>query len=288
MPLLANAYAYHFALRYLTDRFLHQTEDDIREIEALAAGLKAMATWNATQTLQECREACGGKGYMSENRIDALRNDTEIYTTFEGDNTVLMNLVARSRLSEFRKEFSNMDLFGIFGYVAQQARTTLTERNPLIIRNTDEKHLLDTEFHLSAFRYRERQILSSAARRLKRHLENGMDPFDAFNVVQHHLVQVAVAYIDRIVLEQFVAQVEKTVDRPCQGILRKLCQLFALARLEEHKGWYLENDYMEGVKTKAIRKTLDQLCWEIRQEAVPLTEAFGIPDALLGRLVKTD
>jgi hypothetical protein len=39
-------------------------------------------------------QVCGGKGYLSENRIDA-QNDTEIYTTFEGDNTVLMQLVAK-------------------------------------------------------------------------------------------------------------------------------------------------------------------------------------------------
>lgn len=288
MPLLADAYAYHFALRYLTQRFLDRTEDDMQEIEALAAGLKASATWSTTRTLQECREACGGKGYMSENRIDALKNDTEIYTTFEGDNTVLMQLVAKSRLSEFKREFSNMDLLGMFSYVAEQARTTLVERNILAVRNTDESHLLDTEFHLSAFRYRERQILSSAARRIKRHLDSGMDSFDAFNVVQNHLVQVGHAYVDRIVLEQFVAAVGGVKDAPCQKILNKLCQLYALARLDEHKGWYLENGYMEGVKTKAIRKALDQLCWEVRQDAVPLTEAFGIPEVLLGPLVRPE
>ena len=281
MPLLANAYAHHFALQYLTERFLKRTDEDIQEIEALAAGLKAVATWNTTHTLQECRECCGGKGYMSENRIDALKNDTEVYTTFEGDNTVLMQLVAKSRLTEFKQEFSNMDLFGIFNYVAEQAKTTLTERNPLIIRTTDEQHLLDSEFHLSAFRYRERNILTSAARRLKRHIDEGMDSFDAFNVCQNHLVQVAQAYIERIVLEQFVAQVARTRDASCQSILQKVCRLYALNHIDMHKGWYLENGYMEGVKTKAIRKTLDQLCWEIRKDAVPLVNAFKIPDQLL-------
>ncbi len=281
MPLLANAYALHFALQYLTERFLKRTDDDIQEIEALAAGLKAIATWNTTQTLQECRECCGGKGYMSENRIDALKNDTDVYTTFEGDNTVLMHLVAKSRLTEFRQEFSNIDLFGILNYLADQAKTALSERNPLIIRNTDEDHLLDSNFHLNAFRYRERNILASAAKRLKRHLDSGMDSFDAFNVSQNHLLQVGVAYIERIVLEQFVAGVEATKDPACQAILRKLAQLYALSQLETHKGWYLENGYMEGVKTKAIRKALDQLCWEMRQEAVPLVNAFGIPDECL-------
>lgn len=281
MPLLANAYALHFALEYLTERFLARTDDDIQEIEALAAGLKAVATWNTTHTLQECRECCGGKGYMAENRIDALKNDTEIYTTFEGDNTVLMQLVAKSRLTEFKQEFSNMDLFGIFNYVADQAKTSLTERNPLIIRNTDEEHLLDQGFHLNAFRYRERNILTSAAKRLKRHIDGGMDSFDAFNVCQNHLVEVSFAYIERIILEQFISRVEKEKDPGCQGILRKLCQLYALSQIENHKGWYLENGYMEGVKTKAVRKSLDQLCWEIRKDAVPLVDAFGIPESCL-------
>lgn len=281
MPLLANAYALQFALRYLTDRFLKRTDDDIQEIEALAAGLKAVATWTTTRALQECRECCGGKGYMSENRIDALKNDTEVYTTFEGDNTVLMQLVAKSRLTEFKQEFSNMDVFGIFSYVANQARTTLTERNPLIVRNTDEEHLLGSDFHLSAFRYREKSILTSAAKRLKRHLDSGMDSFDAFNVSQNHLVQVGFAYIERIILEQFVAQIERTKDSACQTILRKLCQLYALSQIDLNKGWYLENGYMEGVKTKAVRKALDQLCWELRQEAVPLVDAFMIPDSCL-------
>jgi acyl-CoA oxidase len=190
MPLLANTYALHFALQYLTERFLNRKEEEMQEIEALAAGLKSFATWNTTATLQECREACGGKGYLSENRIEVLKNDSDIYTTFEGDNTVLMQLVAKSRLTEFRQEFANMNVFTILNYVAEKAKTGITEMNPITVRNTDETHLLDPEFQLNAFKYRERDILTSAAKRLKRHIDSGMDSFDAFNVCQHHLVQV--------------------------------------------------------------------------------------------------
>ncbi|GHM99385.1 acyl-CoA oxidase [Cytophagales bacterium WSM2-2] len=281
MPLLANAYALHFSLQYLTNRFINRKEEEMQEIEALAAGLKSFATWNATATLQECRECCGGKGYLSENRIDALKNDTDIFTTFEGDNTVLMQLVAKSRLTEFKQEFAHMNLFGILNYVAEQAKTSITELNPITIRNTDEEHLMDPEFHLHAFKYRERDILTSAAKRLKRHIDEGMDSFDAFNVSQHHLVQVSFAYIERIILERFIEQVENTADANCQSILKKLCALFALSQIDKNKGWYLEQGYMEGVKTKAIRKLLNQLCWDVRQEAVPLVNAFAIPDSCL-------
>jgi acyl-CoA oxidase len=281
MPLLANAYALHFSLQYLTNRFINRKEEEMQEIEALAAGLKSFTTWNATATLQECRECCGGKGYLSENRIDALKNDTDIFTTFEGDNTVLMQLVAKSRLTEFKQEFAHMNLFGIFNYVADQAKTSITELNPIIVRKTDEAHLLDPEFHMDAFEYRERDILTSAAKRLKRHIDQGMDSFDAFNVSQHHLVQVGFAYIERIVLEKFIEQVKNTSDKNCQSILKKLCTLFALSQIDKNKGWYLEQGYMSGAKTKAIRKLLNQLCWDVRQEAVPLVDAFAIPDSCL-------
>jgi len=281
MPLLANAYALHFSLRYLTGRFLRRTEADMQEIEALAAGLKSFATWNTTQTLQECRESCGGKGYLSENRIDRLKNDSEIYTTFEGDNTVLMQLVAKSRLTEFKQEFSNMGLFGILNYVTDHATTSITEKNPITTRNTDEKHLLDFDFYLNAFKYRERDILESSAKRLRKHISGRMDSFDAFNVSQHHLVQVAFAHVERVILEQFIRQVEETKDADIKVVLKKLCQLFALSQIEKNKGWYLESGYMEGVKTKAIRKMVNQLCWDIRQEAVPLVNAFGIPENCL-------
>jgi acyl-CoA oxidase len=282
IPYLAKVYALHFSLQYLTDRFLKRTEADMQEIEALAAGLKSYATWNTTACLQECREACGGKGYLSENRIDKMKNDTDIYTTFEGDNTVLMQLVAKSRLSEFKQEFANMNLFGVLNYVADQATTSLTEKNPFTTRNTDEAHLLDFEFHLNAFEYREKDILTSAAKRLKKLITGGMDSFDAFNVSQKHLIDVAQAHVERVILEQFVRQIENTKDAGCRVVLTKLCQLFALSHLEEHRGWYLESGYMEGVKTKAIRKLVSQLCWDLRQEAVPLVDAFKIPEVCLG------
>jgi acyl-CoA oxidase len=134
---------------------------------------------------------------------------------------------------------------------------------------------------MKAFVYREETILSSAAQRLKRLIDDGMDSFDAFNVSGHHLVNVGKAYIERIILEQFQTQVENTKDADCKKALTKLAQLFALHTIEKNRGWYLEQDYMEGVKTKAIRKMVNQLSWEIRQDAIALTDAFDIPDHCL-------
>ncbi|MFH6948669.1 acyl-CoA dehydrogenase [Flavobacterium sp. FlaQc-51] len=281
IPPLAKTYAVHFALQYLTNRFLNKTEAEMQEIEALAAGMKSYSTWSTRDILQECREACGGKGYLSENRIDALKNDTEIYTTFEGDNTVLMQLVAKNRLSEFRKSFGEMGSLGIINYVYENAKTAITEKNPIATRKTDDEHLLDNEFHLQAFIHREKTILASAARRIKKLVDGGLEPYDAFNVVQHQMIDVAQAYLERVVLEQFQLAIKEIEDVQSKEILTKLNHLYALSQIEKNKAWYLEDGYMEAVKTKAIRKMVNQLCWDIRPDAVSLVNAFDIPESCL-------
>ncbi len=109
LPALARTYALHFTQEGVVaeldrifgadDGTAEQSDDEQRarrELESRAAGLKAIATWHANETIQGCREACGGAGYLTENRFGELMADTEVFTTFEGDNTILLQLVAKS------------------------------------------------------------------------------------------------------------------------------------------------------------------------------------------------
>lgn len=42
---------------------------------------------------KECREACGGQGQKTENRVGPLQSEYDVQSTFEGDNNVLMQQV---------------------------------------------------------------------------------------------------------------------------------------------------------------------------------------------------
>jgi acyl-CoA oxidase len=192
-----------------------------------------------------------------------------------------MQLVAKNRLSEFRKSFGEMGSLGIINYVYENAKTAITEKNPIATRKTDDEHLLDSEFHLQAFVHREKTILASAARRIKKLVDGGLEAYDAFNVVQHQMIDVAQAYLERIVLEQFQIAIKAVEDESSKAILTKLNQLYALSQIEKNKAWYLEDGYMEAVKTKAVRKMVNQLCWDIRPDAVALVNAFDIPKSCL-------
>ena len=286
IPKLAKTYAIHFGLEYLTTRYINRSEEDIREIETLAAGMKAYATDFTTATLQECREACGGKGYLSENRFAELKSGSDIFTTFEGDNTVLLQLVAKGLLSEFKKEFHDEGSWAVMRYIGTRVTTVLTEQNPFIIRNTDRNHLLDRDFLLSAFRYRERRLLQSLARRLRGWIKEGKSSYDAFLKCQNHSIELAIAFVERVVLEQFYERIEQVTEASLKERLTELCHLFALSTIEQHKGWYLENDYITGGKSKAIRRLVEDLCGTIRPHVGPLVDAFAIPkESLMAPIV---
>ena len=282
MPRLATTYALDFALSHLAAEYAASSADNRREVESLAAGLKAYSTWHATDTIQACREACGGQGYLAVNRFAALKADSDVFTTFEGDNTVLLQLQAKSLLTGYARQFGEMNAFGLAKHLAARAATAVAELNPVVTRRDDEEHLRDRKFQLSALEWREGRLLASLARRMKKRLDGGMDSFDALIQVQDHVVALAKAHTERVVLEQFAAGVDGCNDAALQVMLGTLCDLYALARIEADRGWFLEHGYLDSSKSQAIRKLVNKLCFEVRQQAVPLVDAFGIPDALLG------
>jgi acyl-CoA oxidase len=282
LPHLATCYALNFALHDLAQRYGERPEGaDAQEIEAEAAALKAMSTAHATRSIQEAREACGGEGYRAENRFALLKADSDIFTTFEGDNTVLRLQAAKSLLAGYRQEFSHLDFFGLLGKLAERVEVRIGEVNPITRYQNDTRHLLDPNVHAELFRDRERSLLISAARRLKGRVDGGMDSFAAFIEVQDHLLTLADAYAQRLVLESFQAAVRDVDEGEDRELLDQVCVLYALWHIEQDRGWFLEQRYINATKAKAIRTAVNMLLAQLRPHAVSLVDAFGIPDKLL-------
>jgi len=284
-PRLATTLGLHFAARALQRRFSAPGGDDA-EIEGLAAGLKAYASDQCVETVQACREACGGQGYLAENRFAALKEDTDIFTTFEGANLVLYQLVAKGLLSRFRDEMGDLNFWRAMRVLGERAETTLTELNPLVTRRTDPDHLCDPDFHRAALTYRHDRLLRSAAMRLRARLRDGTNSFDAVNEVQDHLVSLARAFVERVVFEALADAVAEAPNPGISELLGNAAALFALSRIEADRGWFLEAGYIEGAKSEAIRARVNVLCAEVSECAEYVVDAFGIPEAILPPLVR--
>ncbi|WFE39934.1 acyl-CoA dehydrogenase [Micromonospora sp. WMMD998] len=299
LPALATTYALTFAQSELVTALAEIQGDDgtadehrQRQLESRAAGLKAAQTWHATRTIQMCREACGGAGYLAENRLPGLKADTDVFTTFEGDNTVLLQLVAKGLLTGYRDDFGSLDGWGRASFVAEQVREMVLERTAarsLIERlvsavpgRDDEVAVTDRGWHLKVFEDRERHLLDGAVRRLRNGAATKKDrPFDIFNDVQDHVLAVAAAHIDRVTLEAFVAGIETATDPAVRALLSRVCDLYALSVIETHKGWLLEHGRLTPARAKAITGVVNGLLKELRPHMRTLVDGFAIPDSWL-------
>ena len=293
LPHVAATYAMHFAAADLQRRFREhaaevgkardasEEEPDSRELEALAAGVKAVSTWHAINAAQAARERCGGMGFLTVNRIAQIRRDVDVFATFEGDNTVLLQLVAKGLLTGFARQLSDNFVGTLLGTVGEVAKRALFESNPVETRRTSEDHLVDVEFHREAFRYRTHQLLVSAARRLRKRTDKGLDSFVAFGEIQLHLIALAEAHTIEHVHECFAKAVE-TCEGPEKAAMESMRALYAVSELHRDASWFLETEYIAARKARAIRKLRASLCASVAKDAVAYVDAFGIPDAMLG------
>lgn len=282
LPRLAEAYALHFAVRRLVaDYARSRSPEDRVRVEAVAAGLKAYASSHALDTIQAARESMGGRGYLAAHRLGQLRSDADVFTTFEGANVVLLQLVARGLLARYREDLGALDFRGMLRMLAERAGAEATRRNPVRSRRSGEGFLRDPETHLDAFRFREQRLLGTAARRLKARIDEGMDSFEAMNECQDHLVALAEAHVERWILERFQEGIARAEDSAAEEVLGTLAALWALSRIEEDRAWFLESGYMESGQSRGVREQVNRLCRELRDAALPLVEGFGIPEEIL-------
>jgi acyl-CoA oxidase len=294
-PLIAKSYALQFAQNELVAKCHElQTADDPdaeeqRELESRAAGLKAANTWHATTAIQEAREACGGAGYLAENRLIALKADTDVFTTFEGDNHVLTQLVAKELLTAYADDIKGMSPVEWVRFAANFAGERVMKRTAaqtimqtiLDTRqdNEEEGSLFNRGTQVQMFEDREEYMLASVARRLQGKSKE-MSPFEAFNAVQDHVLHAAKAHIDRIILEAFVAGIDACEDDDAREILNLVCDLYALSVIEGDKSWFVEHRFLSTERSKAVTRAINDRCRKLRPHALLLVEGFGIPEQL--------
>lgn len=293
LPLLAKAYAYRFAQNQLVARMHRlQTEDEPdaqaqRELESRAAGLKVAQTWFAMEAIQESRELCGGAGYLAENRIVTLRDDVDVFTTFEGDNHVLLQLVAKELLTGYSNEVRGLSPVGIARFAAGSVVDTVKERTAAAQliqrlidarkRDDDPASLLDRGTQLSMFEDREQHVLETAARRLQRAAKASDDEaFAIFNNAQDHVIRCARVHVDRIVLEAFTAAIARTSD-DAADLLREVCTLYALSVIEDDLAWFQGHKRLSTQRAKQVTGLLNAQCAKLRPQLPALIDALACP-----------
>ncbi|XKH56298.1 acyl-CoA dehydrogenase family protein [Citricoccus nitrophenolicus] len=289
---LARTYADTFAANELLEKFdsvfsgESDTDEDRQELETLAAAIKPLTTWNALDTLQEAREACGGAGYMAKNRFASLRHDLDIFVTFEGDNNVLLQLVGKRLLSDYSKDLTNLSIGALSRYVRGQATEAVVYRSGLrrVVQSVQDagserksaSWFKDAEVQRALLEDRVRSKTGAVAQALMPVAKKSQaEQAATFNLHQADLIDAARNHGELLEWEAFTRAVEQIEDDHTRQIMTWLRNLFALRVIEDDLGWFLETGRISPQRARTLRTYINRLAARLRPHAQTLVDAFG-------------
>ena len=292
IPRLATTYAQYFAHDKLLLKFDEvfsgkaDTDDDRQDLETLAAALKPLSTWHALDTLQEAREACGGAGFLTENRLVSLRADLDVYVTFEGDNNVLLQLVAKRLLTDYSKKFAKADAGALARYVVAQAADRAYHGSGLrrlaqtvadfgsTARSVGQ--LRDPETQRELLTDRVETMIAEVATRLRNANKLPKNKAAAlFNSQQNELIEAARAHGELLQWEAFTEALDTVQDVGTRQVLTWLRDLFGLGLIEKHVAWHIIHGRLSPQRAQAVTAYIDRLVARLRPHAQSLVDAFG-------------
>ncbi|MFE7845398.1 acyl-CoA dehydrogenase [Microbacterium sp. NPDC057407] len=292
LPLIAQNYAQFFSHDELLQKFdgvfsgRTDTSEEREDLETLAAALKPLSTWNALDTIQEAREACGGSGFLAENRMVGLHQDLDVYVTFEGDNNVLLQLVGKRLLADFATQFKGADAAKLARYAVGQTAGKVfhgaglrqlgqsvadlgsTARSVELGLREDQQHDL--------LAGRVQQMVTDVATALRPAAKlSSAEAADLFNRHQAELIEAARAHGELLQWEAFTDGVRRVEDPGTRRVLTWLRDLFGLHLIEKHLAWYLINGRLSAQRAAAVGRYIDRLAARLRPHAQDLVDAYG-------------
>ncbi|MGO1317345.1 MAG: acyl-CoA dehydrogenase family protein [Cellulomonadaceae bacterium] len=304
LPLVARAYAGSFAHERLLDLFHAvfsgetDTPESREDLETMAAALKPLSTWGALETLQTAREACGGAGFLTENRLTGLRADLDVYVTFEGDNTVLLQLVGKRLLGDYAKDLKGIDVGGMARFAVERAADTLLYRTPMAravqiiadqgspARSVGRLRGAEAQRELLSDRVQTMVAEVAGALRTASKLPRA-EAAELFNKHQHALIETARAHADLLRWEAFTKALDELTDPGTHQVLTWVRDLFGLHTIEQNLAWYLINGRLTAQRARAVSSYIDRLLARLRPHAQNLVDAFGYGPDLLRATIAT-
>ncbi|XP_055290302.1 peroxisomal acyl-coenzyme A oxidase 3 isoform X2 [Moschus berezovskii] len=295
LPYLAAAYALdHFSKSLFLDlaelqqgllgkdQSVRQTELR-REIHALSSAGKSLASWMAHRGIQECREACGGYGYLAMNRLGDLRDDHDPNCTYEGDNSVLLQQTGNYLLgllacrdqggARIESPLKTVDFLDAYPDILGRR-----------FEGSSPEDLLDSSVPLAAYEWLVCYLLRESHQRLNQEKLSGKSDFEARNSCQvYHCRPLALAFLELTVVRRFHEHTHQPcVPPPLRAVLQRLSTLYALWSLSQHTALLYRGGYFSGERAGVMMENaILALCAQLKDDAVALVDVIAPPDFIL-------
>ncbi|KAI4461789.1 electron transport oxidoreductase [Holotrichia oblita] len=296
LPYLAAAYI----IRFLAERLIKANSEVMRrrirntsvnsdlenEIHALSSASKPISGWIARDGIQECREACGGHGYLKASGLGDLRNDNDANSTYEGENHVLIQQTS-NWLLKFWPQILKHEI------ISSPLHSIDFLTNGMEILNTNftaktVNQLIIPENIISIYQWLVCYLLKITYNKYENNIKKGMDPFTAKNEVQlFYSRSLGIAYIQHFALNVMYEKIQEATDQSIKNVLLKLLSLYGLYSIEkQHIAVLYQGGYASGAEpVNLIQYAILQLCSEIKGDAVSLVDTIALPDFILNSVL---
>lgn len=129
---------------------------------------------------------------------------------------------------------------------------------------------------LKLFQLRENHLIQELGNSLAEGLGKGKSLFDIWMKEQSDVIQAcAKAYGERIVLEQFISNVQ-SADLTLRPILTKLCQLYSLWTIQQELTFFLVSQILTPALGHKVSQLVSEFVKEINPSVLDLVNSFGI------------
>lgn len=251
----------------------HSGSDLLADLHATSCGLKSLASYTAVEGLEICRRACGGHGYSSFSGIGPWYADYLPTATWEGDNYMLTQQVARYLLKSARSilkgnEPTNDTTAILANFLSRQDQGAAFD----VLGN-------DADI-VAAFAWRSAFLTFEALK----HRDEQKRPWNSLLVDFYRLSR---AHSQYTIVKNFYETLQSSpsaspseqLDTETLALMHKLFRLYALHTLEQEASEFYTSSavtvrQIQLARTNAVMKLLE----DVRPHAVRLVDAWDFPD----------
>ncbi|XP_051170141.1 peroxisomal acyl-coenzyme A oxidase 3-like [Leptopilina boulardi] len=281
-PHIAALYAWtifgYNILRMSDSKKLSMAESS--EMHALISATKPLSTWSSQTAIQDCREACGGHGYLKASRLGEMRASNDPSATYEGENTVLIQQASNWLLNQWdnfkrgKGISSPLETAGFLKtavYILSQKFHATTVEETLKLDNLLIMHKWLTCYYLMKT-YEHTQNLR----------KQGMNSFEIRNNSQMFFARsLSLIYAEHAVVKSFMNRIEDPIFVKSERcVLKKLCALFSASCLEKRMADFYAGGFatVHSKLDVLLRTGIVSLNNDLLNEAVTLIDVLAPPD----------
>ncbi|XP_055712860.1 peroxisomal acyl-coenzyme A oxidase 3-like isoform X2 [Phlebotomus papatasi] len=289
-PHLASAYAIRIFSMWL---FVRHSENIVQgylgedvadrgmEIHAISSAAKPVCSWLARDAIQECREACGGHGYLKLARLGDLRGDNDANCTYEGENNVLVQQASNWLLS-VRKQgweaFKQVSPLNSASFLAD-FETIISYK----FTWTTPEEAIKPENLLKSLNWLCAWQLEKTAKRVESLQGQKKSIFEIRNDSQtFNATTLSIVYAKRMIFLAFYNRILELKESPETKALTRLLSLYGATVLITHLSILYQGGFATGPKAAEIyEQGILILLPQIKKDALALVDALAPPDFIL-------